>query len=123
AQENKKDKIEQLRVAYINKHLELSESDAQKFWMVYNEYKQKQRASKQTYRQALKQKPKPLSQADAEELYRLDLQIRQTDLDLHKQYSQKLKEVIGVKKLMELQLAEQAFRREVVNNIREREKR
>lgn len=120
AQENKKDKIEKLHVSYINKRLELNESEAQKFWTVYNEYKQKQRALKQKYRQALKQKGSHLSEADAEELYQLDLQTQQAEADLHKQYSQKLKDMIGVKKVVELRLAEYDFRREVINSIQEK---
>lgn len=118
AQPNR-DKVEELRVTFISKRLELSESESQKFWPIYNEYNQKLRGMKKNLRQSFLQKPKPLSDADAEELYQLDLQTRQAELNLYKEYSQKLKEIIGVKKLIRLHIAEQEFKRQVISSIQQ----
>ena len=118
AQPNR-DKVEELRVTFISKRLELTEGESQKFWPMYNEYNQKLRSMKKSLRQSIRQKPKPLSESDAEELYQLDLQTRQAELNLYKEYSQKLKDIIGVKKLIRLHIAEQEFKRQVISSIRQ----
>ncbi len=40
-------------------------------------------------------------------------------MDIHRQYSQKIKEIIGVKKLVKLRVAEDQFKREMINSIQQ----
>jgi hypothetical protein len=43
------EKIEQLKIAFITKHLKLTTDEAQKFWPVYNQYEaEKKQARKST---------------------------------------------------------------------------
>src|ERR1700743_2343477 len=73
------DKIEQLRVTFITKKLELTPVENEKFWPVYNDYTSKQRALRRNLRQSFRNKMNNLTDADAEELYQLDLQTKQAD--------------------------------------------
>lgn len=114
------DKIEALRVSFISKKLELSTIESEKFWPVYNEYLDKIKAIKKNLRQHYKQKNDGLSDKDAEELIALEIQSKQAEADLFKFYSEKLKTIIGSKKLVQLHLAEEAFKREIIKTIKEK---
>jgi flagellar motility protein MotE (MotC chaperone) len=112
-------KVEALRVAFISKRLELSTAEAEKFWPIYNEYIDKIQAAKKNLRQAYKRRVEPLSDADAEELYKLEAQTRQAEADLFKTYNERLKTIIGVKKMVKLRIAEDEFKRELIKTIKE----
>jgi hypothetical protein len=115
-----KDRVEALRVAFISKRLELTTAESEKFWPLYNEYNDKVRALKKNLRQNYHAKGENATEKEAEDLYNLDLQSRQAETDLHKQYSEKIKAVIGVRKTIRLRLAEEYFKREIIKNIKER---
>ena len=115
----KRDKLEALRVDFISKRLELTNDEAEKFWPLYNEYNDKVRALKKNLRQSYHQY-NGQSDDQAEKLYQLDLQSRQAEADLHRTYGEKIKAVIGVRKTVRLKIAEEDFRKEMINTIRER---
>lgn len=115
-----KDKVEALRIAFISKKLELTTSESEKFWPIYNEYNDKVKAVRKNLRQSYRVKGEDMNEKEAEDLYLLDLQSRQAETDLHKQYSEKMKNIIGVKKLVKLRVAEEEFKREIINTIKER---
>ena len=119
ANAQQRDKLEALRVSFITKRLELANAEAEKFWPLYNEYNDKLRALKKNLRQHYHQYADQ-SDDQAEQLYQLDLQSRQAEADLHKTYGEKIKAVIGVRKTVRLKIAEEDFRKEMINTIRER---
>jgi hypothetical protein len=106
-----KQKINAARAAYITERLGLTTEEAEKFWPVYREYVQKRQDLRQEYRQAKKQgKPE-------KELIDLDLKIKQQQLDLEKDYSERLQKVISAQKLMNLRQAEGDFNRILIRQI------
>lgn len=115
-----KDKVEALRVNFISKKLELSTNESEKFWPVYNEYNDKVKAVRKNLRQSFRKAPENLTEKEAEELIQLDLKSKQAEVDLHKTYSEKIKGIIGVKKLVKLRNAEEEFKREIINSIKEK---
>jgi len=114
-----RDRVEALRVAFISKKLELTTSESEKLWPVYNEYNDKVKAIRKNLRHSYKAKAETMTEKDAEELYILELQSRQAETDIHKQYAGKIKNIIGVKKLAKLRIAEEEFKREVFKTIKE----
>ena len=114
-----RDKLEALRVSFITKRIELTTAEAEKFWPIYNEYNDKLRAVKKNLKRHYHQY---IDQSDdqAEQLYQLDLQSRQAEADLHKAYGEKIKAAIGVRKTIRLKIAEEDFRKEMIESIRER---
>lgn len=117
AQPNK-DKVEEVRVAFISKKLELTNNESEKFWPVYNEYNDKVKALKRNLRQSYKRAPENLSEKEAEELYQLDIKTKQAEAELHKQYSEKIKGIIGAKKIIMLRGAEEEFRQKVLETLK-----
>jgi hypothetical protein len=114
-----REKVELLRVSFITKKLELTSAESEKFWPVYNEYNDKIKALRKNLRQSYRKKPEPLTEADAEELYQLELRTRQAEWDLHKLYSDKIKGIIGVKKCVRLRVAEEEFKRQMIQQIKD----
>ncbi len=119
--QNEKDKLEALRMNFISKKIELTVSESEKFWPIYNEYTDKLKAIKKNLRQTYRRKAEITNDKDAEELYQLELQSKQTEVDIYKQYSEKIKSIIGIKKLIKLRLAEEEFKREMINSIKDKE--
>lgn len=105
-----RDKVEALRVEYINKRVDLTTVEAERFWPVYNEYNDKIKAIRRNLRQNYRKAPEQVSEQEAEQLYTLFLQSKQAEADVHKQYNEKLKSIVGVKKMARLHLAEEEFR-------------
>lgn len=114
------DRVEALRMAFINKKLELTVSEAEKFWPIYNEYNDKLKALKRNLKQAYRQNASGMTEKEAADLVHLEAMTRQAEADLYKTYSEKMKAVIGVLKLAKLHLAEEEFRREMIKTIREK---
>lgn len=119
--QNEKDKLEALRMNFISKKIELTVSESEKFWPIYNEYTDKLKAIKKNLRQTYRRKAEITNDKDAEELYQLELQSKQAEVDIYKQYSEKIKSIIGIKKLIKLRLAEEEFKREMINSIKDKE--
>lgn len=115
-----RNKVEALRAAFISKKLDLSGSEADKFWPVYNEYNDKVKALRRNLRQSYRKRAEPLSEADAEELYQLELKTRQAEWEVHKLYTEKLKGIIGVKKMVRLRVAEEEFRRDMLSTLKDK---
>jgi hypothetical protein len=103
------DKVEALRHDFIKKKLELTAAEDEKFWPVYNEYQDKVKAIRKNFRQSLIKAPDDPSDREAEELYQLEMKSRQAELDVHKQYADKIKALIGLKKFVKLRMAEEEF--------------
>ncbi len=115
-----KDKVEALRVSFISQRLELTNSESEKFWPVYNEYNDKVKAIKKNLRQSYKKGVDNLSEKEAEELYQLDIKSKQAETEVHTQYAQKIKDIIGVKKFVKLRVAEEEFKLEIIKNIKDK---
>jgi hypothetical protein len=111
------DKIKIQRIAFMTQRLSLTETEAQQFWPIYNDYTQK---LQQIRKQPKLEKPvDELENADVEKILvgQFDRQTR--ELDLKKEYFQKLKTVISVKKIAKLYRAEKDFREELVRQLQE----
>jgi len=114
------DKVETLRIAFIGKRIELSNSESEKFWPVYNEYNDKIKALRKNSRQSYKKAPDNITEKEAEDLFQLDIKTKQAEVDLHKVYGEKIKAIIGAKKVVKLHAAEEEWKRELIQSIKEK---
>src|SRR5687768_4349301 len=112
-----REKIRAAHAAYITERLELSVSEAEKFWPVYREYSDKRRDVRLPLREAKRKK------ADDKTLLDLDLKIKQQELDLEKEYTQKLQKLISAEKMIKLREAEIDFRKLILRQIERRRRR
>jgi len=112
---NARERIKAARAAYITNRLQLTTTESEKFWPIYNEYTQKRQDLKIQYRTA------KLRGTDEKELVDLHLKIKQQEVDLEKEYSTRLLTVISAEKLSQLRDAEQEFRRLLLRQIEQRQ--
>lgn len=115
-----RDKIEELRASFITKKMEFTGAEAEKFWPVYNEFQDKIKALKRNLRLAYKNLPANFTDKEADDVLTLEIKTKTAEADLHKTYNEKIKAIIGAKKLVKLQICEEEFKKEVINAIKEK---
>lgn len=118
---SRKEKLESIKIAYITKELNLSSEEAKQFWPVYDEYKAKLELNRKNLkRNSGKETRDFLSDKDAENYLQAGIQMRQNEVEIHKEYIEKFKKVISIKKVAKLAQAEESFKRELLEKVRNR---
>ena len=115
------EKIQSARIGLITQRLNLTPEQAQKFWPVYNEYIQKKHELRQEIvasRQDVDRKN--LSDEESRKVMDRSMDIKQKMLDLEKEYSIRLQQVITPQQILELYKAEEDFRRMILQRLQER---
>ena len=126
--ENRKEKIKALKVAFITEELNLTPSEAEKFWPIYNYYDKKihnlDRTEKHKIIVQIKESKgaENISENDAKIILdKLD-KIESESFQLKKEFTTKLKSVISSQKILTLKIAEKDFIRKLMREYR-KEKR
>lgn len=120
---NKKDKIEALRKKFFNEKLALTETEQKGFWPLYTEYKEKEKALRDSFRS--KYKPNDVIFMDdkqAEEYLNATIKLNEDQNNLFKEYVAKFKKVIPVKKVAMLPMVEREFKKTILAKAREHRK-
>jgi hypothetical protein len=112
-----REKIRAAHAAYITERIELTSSEAEKFWPVYREYAEKRRNLRQQLRDARQ------TETDEKKVLDLDLKIKQQELDLEKEYMERLQKIVSPQKLTKLRQAEVDFRKLLFKQIQQRRRR
>ena len=110
----KREKIEAIRVAFITQKLNLTVDESQKFWPVYNEYQDKLKAARQEFK---RQSTIFTNDKEAQDYLDAELLLKQRDFSLYKEYYDKIKKTIPVKKVAELRQAEEDFKKELLKQL------
>jgi hypothetical protein len=122
--EERKEKIEALKVAFITKELNLTSEEAQKFWPVYNKFEEEMRSLRMNRRRErgdMKDAIEKMSEKELEEFIDSEIGFRQSELDILKKYHPQFKKVLPVSKVALLIRAEEDFKKELLKRIQERE--
>jgi hypothetical protein len=117
---DKKEKIESFKVAFITQKLNLTTKEAQLFWPVYNEYLDKIEALKNARKKELRSANINIdtySDKDLELMLDNEFLSKEKEVELGKEYFNKFKSVIPVKKVILLYKAEDEFKRELLRQI------
>lgn len=122
--QDKKEKVQAMKVAYITDKLNLTSADSEKFWPVYNEYSDKKDALQKAFRQKAKMvkeiSPELMTEEQADDLINSQLQEEQNQLDLKKEYVPKFKKLIGSKKVVAMVMAEKDFNKLLLQKLKEK---
>ena len=121
--QSRKDKIEQLKIAFITKELNLSSEEAEKFWPVYNEMNDDLKAKKKIRKQksnAIRKNYETMSESELEKqtLEVMDLEI--SEVQAKKKHMSKIADIVGYKKAVKLLTVEQRFKKELLNKVNSR---
>lgn len=125
SQESKKEKIKALKIAYITKDLNLSSSEAEKFWPVYNTFDEKQftirMVKMRKIRNELKSKPiDDFSDSEATSLLnQIDI-LEEESYQIKKKLVTDLQKIISPVKILKLKQAEDNFNKSLLKQYRKR---
>lgn len=115
--QDRRERLETMKIGYITQQLDLTAEEAQKFWPVYNEYEAKMEEGRE---------PRPakseeeMSESEARQWIESSLKHETEMVEMRKAYVAKLLEVIPAVKVVRLFEAERKFRREVIDHVRKR---
>ncbi len=116
----KRDKIEALRVSFISSKVTLTNQEAQLFWPLYNDYNDKIDNLKKSFRQQFVRDVdfNTLSDKEAEAYLIAELAVKQKEYELSKEYYERFKKALPIKKIAQIRRAEEDFRKELIKNIK-----
>jgi hypothetical protein len=126
AQNERHEKIEALKTAYITNELDLTVTEAEKFWPIYNAFDNRLREIRKTEGREifgkLKDGVENLSDEEANILIDKGFLFESETLKLHKELTQSLRKVIPPKKIIKLRKTEEDFKRHLLDRYREHRK-
>lgn len=116
----KRDKIEALRVSFISQKVNFTTLEAQLFWPLYNEYNDKLELNRKTFRHQYGKKAdfEITTDKEAEQFLAAELNLKQKEYELYKEYYEKFKKILPIKKVALLRKAEEEFKKELIKNIK-----
>ncbi len=109
------ERIQALRTAFITNRLNLTPEEAQQFWPLFNQFEAEQKKVKEKYRPS--KDLMAMTDAEAERFVNSQFELEQEMLNLKKDYMQRLRKVLPVRKLAILTRIEQDFREHLVQNL------
>lgn len=114
----RRERLESMRVAYLTQQLNLSPEESQKFWPIYNEFRNKEQQYRQSRRKGAKG-IETMTDKELEAYLNEQLSNEQALVNLKKDYIEKLKKVIPLRKIAMLPEVERAFKQELLQKARE----
>ena len=118
------EKIRAARIALITERLNLTPEQAEKFWPVYRQYENERRAIRKEFRDARQEMDvRNLTEEESKLLVQKSMDMKQKELNLEKEYSQRLTEVISTQQLFKLKGAEKDFQQMLLKRIQDQRQR
>lgn len=121
----KMERVHAMKIGYITQHLQLTSSQAERFWPVYNRYEQELRETRMRFiknRRAQAQKQE-MTDAEARAQIENNLDLQEAVIDLKKRYNNEFLKIISARQLMDLYEAEKGFRQTLMKEMRSRQER
>ena len=123
AQHPKREKIEALKTAHITNELELTSSEAQNFWPIYNASKDRKhqlRKQSREIHQNLKQNLDIISEKEAITILKKTIALQNKIHEEKNALINKLQHVLSAKKIIQLKKAEDEFNRVLLKKFKSR---
>ncbi len=118
----KREKLETDRVAFYNNYLKLTPAEIDKFWPLHKAYNEKLRETRLTFakkNKTLRSKSvEELTKEESAELMKSQFELKQSLLDLEKEYATKFQSAISIQKVAKLKEAESQFKKDVLQKAR-----
>ncbi len=115
-----KEKMEQLKVAFLSEELDLSVEEGQKFWPIYNEFTSKRDVldeQKKKDKKQMKKLENP-SDTDVENALNAMTQSRIDEIMLEDQFIKDCLPVLGPEKTLKLIKSERKFKRAMIDKMK-----
>lgn len=115
-------KIKTLKVAFFTEHLELTSSEAEIFWPIYNMYEKSRMNLGRTEYQEFYSKlwNNNFTEEEASRLLNKYLEIEEKEEELDKAFLKKMKKLLSAKKTLLLIKAEKEFKKQLIKQYRKK---
>jgi hypothetical protein len=121
-QRGNREKIKSLKVAFITEKLELTSTEAQQFWPVYNKFEEKREALRQTERKEIRNKMQDaseLSETEATTVLGKLIRFKVDAEKLDQAFLSEIQKVLSAKKTLILMRSEEEFKRQLIKQYRQ----
>ncbi|PKP19492.1 MAG: hypothetical protein CVU05_11215 [Bacteroidetes bacterium HGW-Bacteroidetes-21] len=118
---NQREQIKAQKVSFITEKLNLTVEEAQKFWPVYNKYSESLHEVEKDQRKLMnkfRDNKETLSDNEVKAIYVSIIELQTKEVKLNNEMQQELVNIISIRKMMELQMAERMFKHELLNKIK-----
>ncbi|MCT4602837.1 MAG: hypothetical protein N4A59_08065 [Marinifilum sp.] len=115
--------IKAQKISYITQDLELTPEEAQLFWPIYNELENKKDKLRQEARVFFRKIRYGLDSIPENELVQISddmIEYRIKDAQLNKEYHEKFKKILPIKKVLQLYHTEKKFQGMLLRKIKEK---
>ncbi|RYU78183.1 hypothetical protein [Hymenobacter persicinus] len=109
--------LENAKIAYLTEKISLTQDQAQKFWPVYNEFAGKRRDLNRRMRQLRISDTESLSDQQIRDNLTQALTLRQSEVNLEKEYFERFQKVLSIRQVGKLFQAEREFTKEVLKRV------
>ena len=110
--------LDNARIAFLTSRLTMSQDQAQKFWPMYNEFVAKRRELNRSARLLRRDTNNAgLNDAQLRDNFNQDFAIRQQQLNLEKDYFDRVQKVLTLRQVAQLYQAERDFTKEVIKRV------
>lgn len=120
-----KEKIESLRVSFLTNKMNLTPEEAQKFWPVYNQYKNEMKALRKDKKELAtdaEMEINSMSDAEISQLIEQKFALEQKELEIKKKYVAEYKKIIPLKKLAAFYRGEEEFKLQLLKQAANKNK-
>ncbi len=118
-----REEIESLRVAIFTKHMDLTPEESKAFWPVYNKLREETNQLHRKRRDRmgkLRKETASLSDEQVRALVEEEVTYYEKEAAITRKYNEQLKKILPIKKVARYYTAEEAFKRELIDRLRER---
>ncbi len=124
---NRQERLEEIRtfrIAFYSDKLELTPTEAEQFWPVFNEFNKKKRSIHYDIKKQFRQHDKSVGEGNTpdakqcETLAKLFVEAKLQEAKLQEQYHEKFQSILTPQKLVRLYQIEEHFNHELLKKIR-----
>jgi hypothetical protein len=115
------ERLESLKIAFITEKLQLSPEESQQFWPLYNQFEAEKDDLKTKVIREGAASPLDMDESEADQFLEDYLDLKQQELDLEREYIQKMKSVLPQQKIVLLIRAQRDFQKRILQILRNRE--
>lgn len=118
----RQDKLQQQKMAFFNEKLELTEAEKAKFWPVYNDYQNRRdkiTRDRNTLMQYYEANRANMTDKEAAEMIGRYINFQKEETILLESYTNKFREILPAKKVVQIFLVELDFKKWLLENLRQ----
>lgn len=119
--EEHRERIQQEKVAFFNRELELTKAEAKAFWPLYNDYQNRKNriiAEKRTLMGYYTKNEKHISDEEVTDILNRYIEFEKQETQLLNTYTVKFREILPDEKVLKIYLAEIKFKNYLLNQLR-----